>query len=519
MIKPIDPKRCSCGASGKRDCPAVAGSICPTCCATKRGPDFGCPAECPHYPFGTKALDIWQRTDANATEKAIKRVLASASDKMAFRDRIEACARELSGDDDPDDNDLASASMMLINQAIYRDPDSNGLTVADKWEKADWEGLTNDERIIVDCRRRAFPTVVEFTKPLSERQFQFVDLFDPENTPCIALGINVTSTPRYTRSLTWVCHFPHFSQVGPVGLIIPADLSEELISAIRARAKKKAGLFSRGDPKKWLAENYMEAHRLVQELITARHNRMMESLDVNHCEAEYRLKVTPAAAEAKLKARNDFVSEEASQGRNAGMARFVWLRRGDSADAVSPLKESGLSLDASYDGAPALGNIIIKEGSLKLETFAKWKFNYAKPKIAAILGKDIEFVDEKITDMRTLLANKEFDNALDDSDAGYGGFADEADEPSRQAPMSEHTRKSLMAKHMEEHYRKTLDEPIPMLKNKTPRQAAKDSALRPLLLQWGKGLINQLDQQRVRGDDPGTDLRWLFEELGLTELL
>jgi hypothetical protein len=64
------------------------------------------------------------------------------------------------------------------------------------------------------------------------------------------------------------------------------------------------------------------------------------------------------------------------------------------------------------------------------------------------------------------------------------------------------------------HYRAWLDQPIPMLKNYTPRQAAVSKSLRPLL----RDLLQQLDNQAERTREAGRfayDSGWLWTELGL----
>ena len=44
----------------------------------------------------------------------------------------------------------------------------------------------------------------------------------------------------------------------------------------------------------------------------------------------------------------------------------------------------------------------------------------------------------------------------------------------------------LIKQHMDQHYRQTPDEPIPMLSDKTPRECAADPALHKEVVQWLK---------------------------------
>ena len=70
---------------------------------------------------------------------------------------------------------------------------------------------------------------------------------------------------------------------------------------------------------------------------------------------------------------------------------------------------------------------------------------------------------------------------------------------------------------LDQHYRQLLDQPIPMLGGKTPRQAARTKAGRVKVVAWLKYLENGA-AQRAPGDPMATyDLSWLWAELGLAD--
>ena len=71
---------------------------------------------------------------------------------------------------------------------------------------------------------------------------------------------------------------------------------------------------------------------------------------------------------------------------------------------------------------------------------------------------------------------------------------------------------------LDQHYRKILDEPIPMLGGKTPRQAVRSKTGRPKVLAWLKYLENSNARHRGPDDPMATyDLSWLWAELGLAD--
>ena len=68
---------------------------------------------------------------------------------------------------------------------------------------------------------------------------------------------------------------------------------------------------------------------------------------------------------------------------------------------------------------------------------------------------------------------------------------------------------------MTRHYRGTLDEPVPMLGGKSPRQAARSAKGRIALAKWLKGF--EQHNARRPADDPmrDYDFGWMWEQLGI----
>jgi len=66
--------------------------------------------------------------------------------------------------------------------------------------------------------------------------------------------------------------------------------------------------------------------------------------------------------------------------------------------------------------------------------------------------------------------------------------------------------------HMRQHYMQTLDEPVPMLNDKTPRECAADPELKHEAVQWLKYLENANDPS----GSASPNLDWMWDELNLT---
>ncbi|PZX36246.1 hypothetical protein LY56_03504 [Roseinatronobacter thiooxidans] len=69
---------------------------------------------------------------------------------------------------------------------------------------------------------------------------------------------------------------------------------------------------------------------------------------------------------------------------------------------------------------------------------------------------------------------------------------------------------------MNRHYRETLDQPIPVLKGKTPRQAVKTAAGRKLVANWLR-LLESGTARPEAATMAGYDFGWMWKEPGLTQ--
>ena len=68
-----------------------------------------------------------------------------------------------------------------------------------------------------------------------------------------------------------------------------------------------------------------------------------------------------------------------------------------------------------------------------------------------------------------------------------------------------------MDAHLTTHYRQTLDEAIPMLNGKTPRECAADPALRNDVIGW----LKYMENSDKRSPQPSYDFTWMWNELNL----
>lgn len=90
--------------------------------------------------------------------------------------------------------------------------------------------------------------------------------------------------------------------------------------------------------------------------------------------------------------------------------------------------------------------------------------------------------------------------------------------PARACALSPAEERAIIQQSLENHYRSVLDEPIPMLGNVTPRDAAKSKKGRTKLVEWLKLLENNSARHDPGSPVAGYDFGWMWVELGVADL-
>ncbi len=85
--------------------------------------------------------------------------------------------------------------------------------------------------------------------------------------------------------------------------------------------------------------------------------------------------------------------------------------------------------------------------------------------------------------------------------------------------LSEDERRTIIHDGLDRHYRDLLDQPIPVLGNKSPRAAVKTAKGRAKVVDWLKTLENHTVKFAGSNDEMATyNFNWLWTELGVNEL-
>ena len=157
------------------------------------------------------------------------------------------------------------------------------------------------------------------------------------------------------------------------------------------------------------------------------------------------------------------------------------------------------------EGGRVLGGIEVTEGTVVVTTNSLQRCERARVKLTKVLGGMVGVPTLGTETPEEAMAEREGAPRTDDAAQKLGLTHDE--------------ERRLVHSHLDDHYRKTLEQGLPMLDGMTPREAARTAAGRAKVVTWLKYLENQSRKRQDPGDPLATyDVGWLSTELGVTEL-
>ena len=91
------------------------------------------------------------------------------------------------------------------------------------------------------------------------------------------------------------------------------------------------------------------------------------------------------------------------------------------------------------------------------------------------------------------------------------------DAPPMQSELPAEVAEQAIHSFLDNHYRQTLDEPLPILDGKTPRQAARTKKGRAQVISWLKKLENSEGRRATSQGQQPYDLQWMWQEMKIAD--
>lgn len=218
------------------------------------------------------------------------------------------------------------------------------------------------------------------------------------------------------------------------------------------------------------------------------------------CTARYAVK-DPRAVEKRLDQAEEFVYAGPADEDETALA-YVWLLRGRSHVPETPVEGRGLILRTDWmaeSGEPtyrSLGDVRLWHNRLELGCLSRERLAAGKMLLRRILGRLIRHRGDEFRDLDTMLASAE------------------PSLPSHREEIPPEVREPLIRKMLATQRAEWLNTPVPMLDGRSPREAARDPAMREQLEELLKA-VEYMEERKRRDGEPYLDVADIRSELGL----
>ena len=189
---------------------------------------------------------------------------------------------------------------------------------------------------------------------------------------------------------------------------------------------------------------------------------------------------------------------EAFQRVEDGQAHWTWSALGSPTHRISQGRRGRPIVEPTENlGTTSLGQAEIGSGAVTLSVNSKERAKRGQALLSSKLGDLVGQAEVSTQDVYQLLKERE-----------ERPKKEEVEPPPEEAVMAMHA-------YLDDHYRRTLDDPLPMLGGRTLRQAARTQKGRKEVVDWLKGLENIEHRKAARQGQPVYDTTWIWQELGI----
>jgi len=473
----------------QRQCPAVGRGIGAAECGENRVSHYRCPADCPYNPWAPDAYD---------QEMAIE---------TAFFDRLRryAAVEPMAGIDvaSPSEAMIVMQDRHLRHWFIERD--AHGRTLMDRWEQAGFPGLNNDQRVLARLHAQVRLMVMETLDHVGRDRVRVQDRLALDTPPIVVQDRSLAAkSGRFSRLIAWGFPLPHYSRITMAAVPVAEAGSleaEEIVGAIAGHLGGPA----QGEPlREWMTAHFLLLQKALGSVQEAMRRKMFEN--VVYTKTFYRLSAPVETFVKTMEATPEAVATPPSASdRREGVTReWAWL----DTDADALRKAPGA-------GRPTLGRVLLSEGKVRLEGGGTDRAQRFQEAFEQRAGNAVVFESRRVDDVGKQKISR--DAKPFDPNLVPPRLLELAPKIETTVHLMDASAAVSADDFMRDRQRQWVDEPVPALDGKTPRQAAGEPALRPKLAALVKETIRRGDRnglERERFEDEG----WIAVELGLTEL-
>jgi hypothetical protein len=484
-----------------RPCPALGRGITAADCGEQRQSQLACPADCSHNPFNpanySQLLEIEDRFDT----KSVERLLASVSNTEGIKKDIAQAKSQ-----------GIHAIQALFVWKLFIAQDTDKTTFARRWEQTGCPDLKNDERVLLRAKMQMRMVLLEIHRVLAGNRIEAVDLLSPNLTPMIFQDRSLAGVAsRFSTFLTWAYPLPHYWRLSGTGTSVQDVAQLTAPEIVHEIVQHLGGPLVEAEMRRWLAEHFHRFNAALQAVSRLRRQQMLAGMDAKSGKAVYELRAPFAQCRQQLDRVQEVEADDLSAGeQNEGFAETrEWF---DPQPSAKHLTAPG--------GRMVLGRVLLGQSLWRLEAFGAERLSRLRLLFEQQLGERLRFTGERVDDLGARLAAKE--PAVDQS-LVPPSLLENPDQMSLATSRTLALPPGVSPKDAEQELmraaaRAFLDDHIPSLENRTPREAAHDPALRPKLIHLIKQRVRSHDERNLQTGRTD-DINWLLRELGLTEIM
>jgi len=265
----------------QRRCPAIGREISAADCGDNRISRYACPADCEHNPFATVNDARLREIEDGLDEKTLAWLFADTADRPALAQAFR-CAVE---------GGSPHAGHAFTSWQLFFRLEADGLTCAQRWERAGFLGLKNDERVLFRAKMQVRIALLEIRSVLDEQRLEVVDLFSPGRVPLRVMDRSLAKQAvRFAPMVAWVFPLPYFWRVAGTVLAIPDWAPLEPGEIVTELARHLGGPAEPELLRRWLAEHFVRLSEALDATARERRRLTLAQIDAKWGSAVHELR-------------------------------------------------------------------------------------------------------------------------------------------------------------------------------------------------------------------------------------
>lgn len=481
--------------SKKRQCPAIGREISSAECGQNRVSKYACPVTCPFNPFSPTGYDEFTKIEKEVIQRHFEWYLSTSPNRnQALRD-VEQHSR----------SDPSSAAAFQVYEMFFKRLPGEQ-TRFERWTSDGFPGMKNDHVIIQKAMGGIRLRLLEIRQIIDDLRVEAVDLLEENPQPILICDRAMAAHMcRFTTVLAWTFALPWFHRVYGNGIAVPTLSPFEPLFVVREIARHVGCPEDRNWWNEWFGLNGIRFLTALTATSLHRRSLMFDRLNAEFTKVIYELRAPFAECRALLDAQPD-IDEDAlapTESDEGFAAARIWISAEEHGTETSE---------------KSIGRVLLGQTHWRLEALGSDQIARLRKLFEEALGDRVRFIAERRDDLAAVMKSKQpaYDETL--VPPNLKESPQQIQLSFQRVDLHGRSKEEVLDDFNLEMNQAWLEEAIPALDNRTPRDAAADPELRPKLVALLKERIKGADELALRHGIAPRDFSSMLGELGINEL-